>query len=94
MNFSNTTKKLITFAFAGVIAAGSFSPPVTFGRDVNGAVAIENKDSTNVKNQVKQVKASSKGKEAKSKSNAHLTYNFLYYLVAKFLETNPLSRPK
>lgn len=59
----------------------------------NDEIFIEKVDSTQVKKLETQILIEESDKKTRGKSDAHLTYKLFFYLVTKFLESNPLARP-
>lgn len=94
MNYWKVKKSLIAFFFAGLIFIGTSMPIVANNRYGKNEIIIEKSDSTKTKASDQQVSNSSKQEAEikKQKSTSKLSYNFIFYLISKFIETYPLYR--
>ncbi len=96
MNYRKVKKSLIASFFVGLIFIGTAMPIVANGRYGKNEIIIEKSDSTKTKASNQQTSNSSK-KEAeikKQKSPSNLSYNFIFYLISKFIEAYPIYRSR
>lgn len=94
MNILKSKKAFITIVFTcTIIFYNSFS---LYGLDLNSKneIVIVKSDSTKTLDSQTQ-NSKEKKKEAKNaKPTTNLTYNIIYYLISKFIKTNPVFRPR
>ncbi len=88
-------KTLIALIFSFSILIGNFLP--VFALDLNGknSISIEKTDSTLVpKNITEKLPEVKKNKVVqKAKPTSRVTYSIILYIIAKFMQLNPFTRP-
>ena len=96
MNIMNSKKAPIALFLAGIIFFSHSLPLYASNSYTQSEYSILKSDSTKVitdKSKAQNVENASKDVKS-SKSTSSLAYNFIYYLISKFIQANPLYRPK
>ena len=91
MNPLKTKKALIAIIFAGTIVFSNSLSLYALGINSRKEITLDKSDSTKIKaSNIQTQNPDENGKEVlKSKSTSNLTYNFIYYLISKFIKINP-----
>jgi hypothetical protein len=86
---------LFTLLFIALIFFGSISPGLSLDLKNSQSVQVEKSDSSEVKKTGEQRLENTTGKNEshRSESSSKISYNIIYYLIAKFILINPFSRP-
>ncbi len=96
MTATKNKKVLLAFLIAGTILFNQTLPAFAAGTIQKTEIAQQKSDSTKVSSdKSKPQNAQVATKEVKNtKSTTNLAYNFIYYLISKFIQVNPLFRSK
>lgn len=89
------TKIFISLLFAGCILFSNSIPLYGFDTHSTHEIRIDEADSTKAKTIDLSSSKSTENKDnvKKSKSTAHYSYSFIYFLISQFMKMNPFSRP-
>ena len=90
-----STKSIVSIAFALAILFGNTLPVLALDLNTVNSSIVEKSDSTDVQT-VKSENTTTKEKKSETserKSTTRITYNIIYYLIAKFILLNPFNRP-
>ena len=94
MNILKSKKAFITILFASTIIFSNSLPLYALEINSKNEIAVEKSDSTKIKASISQTQnqADEVREIQKSKTTSNFTYNIIFYLISKFIKTNPLNR--
>ena len=93
MTLSKTRKLILSVLLSISFLFVNLVPHFAVSWSIDEHIIIEKKDSTKVvSSEIKT--GNSNIEKSQTKSDSHLTYRLFSYLIKKFLEFNPLARPK
>ena len=96
MNSPNPKKKILSIILSASMLVGSIAPFSSAYAITVTEIKEEKPDSVKVEIQDKKntISAIANDRSKKVKTSSKLSYNIIYYLISKFIEANPLSRPQ
>ncbi len=94
MNILKSKKTFITILFASTIIISNSLPLYALEIKSRKEITLDKSDSTKIKASISQTQnpADEVREIQKSKSTSNFTYNIIFYLISKFIKTNPLNR--
>jgi len=87
-------KAIVTVIIIGSILFGNLLPIYTLAIQPSQEIVVSNSDSTHVENKPLLLPVNEKEQVEKSKTTTNLTYNFIYFLITKFIEANTIYRSR
>ncbi len=96
MNILKNKNKILAFLLAGILLFSHSVPLYASGSFSQSETAQQKADSTKIatdKSQVQPTKAVAE-KIQSTKPTSNYAYNFIYYLISKFIQTNPLYKQR
>ncbi len=94
MNAMKTKKAVVAILISGFILVGNMLPFYALSVKSNQEITVLNSDSTKIKNSQSQYPVKEKDDVKKSKGTSNLTYNFIYFLITKFIKANTIYRSR
>ena len=94
MNILTSKKVFITNLFPNTIIFKNSLPLYALEIKSRKEITLDKSDSTKIKasNSQTQNQADEVREIQKSKTTSNFTYNIIFYLISKFIKTNPLNR--
>lgn len=96
MNTSKNKSTFIAYLIAGAIIFNHSFPVIAAGNFPKMEIIQQKPDSTKVSSDISKTQKSKVDTEdvKNAKTTTNLAYNFIYYLISKFIQVNPLYRSR